>query len=488
MRNMRSTRIAYSDRQPAMGTTVQLVIFMLVFVVATTAAHSQTYTVLYNFGKNSSDPIYPEGANVAQGRDGNLYSVTPGGGVNDYGAIFMITRAGALNLVHSFAGSDGRQPWGGLTLGTNGNFYGTTAYGGDLSCYAPYGCGVAFRLDASGQERVLHDFVGGGDSSVPFAPPIQATNGNFYGTTGCVLDWGSVFKMTPSGALTTLYRFQTGALSCPGVLLQGTDGDFYGLASGGSYDLGLVFKITAAGQLTVLYNFDGTHGSYPVDPLVRGSDGNFYGTTQSGGGFGCNGNGCGVIFKMTPAGELTVLHNMTASTDGAGPLGLVQATDGNFYGLANQGGHSSNCSGGCGTIFRISQSGSYSVLHNFDLTTGGSPVGTLLQHTDGLFYSDTYIGGAYLKGTFFSLNVGLGPFVAFVSPLSSGKVGTKVQILGQGFKGTTAVSFNGTAASFKVASDTYLTATVPSGATTGFVTVTTPHRTLTSNKKFRVTQ
>ena len=147
----------------------------------------------------------------------------------------------------------------------------------------------------------------------------------------------------------------------------------------------------------------------------------------------------------------------------------MQATDGNFYGVAAQGGNSSNCgSVGCGTIFRISPQGAFSVLYNFDRPTGASPFCTLLQHTNGILYGDTYSGGTYNKGTFFSFDVGLGPFVSFLPPQSSGKVGKTIELFGQGFTGTTKVSFNGTDARFTVVSDTYLTATVPSGATTGF--------------------
>jgi uncharacterized repeat protein (TIGR03803 family) len=165
----------------------------------------------------------------------------------------------------------------------------------------------------------------------------------------------------------------------------------------------------------------------------------------------------------------------------------LQATDGDFYGTASAGG-SLVCSGGCGTIFRITSQGSFSVLYDFDSTSGASPAVTLIQHTNGILYGDAQNGGSACSspgcGVFFSLNLGLKPFVSLV--FNSGRIGKSVDILGQGFKGTTAVSFNGTAAIFKVVSNTYLTATVPAGATTGFVTVTTPRGTLTSNRKFRV--
>jgi uncharacterized repeat protein (TIGR03803 family) len=269
-------------------------------------------------------------------------------------------------------------------------------------------------------------------------------------------------------------------------LVQGTDGNFYGTtASGGKSGYGVMYKITASGKLTVIYNFDGTHGGSPLSPLVQGSDGNFYGTARGGT------KGGGVVFRITPTGKLTVLHNISATTDHDEPYaGLVQATDGNFYGTTTGDGNTT-----LGTIFRISPTKPYPyrVLHNFNGTTGTLPQVTLVQHTNGILYGDTLEGGTGSVhpcsvgscGVFYSLNIGVGPFVSLVSP--SGKVGKTIGILGQGFTGTTRVSFNGTAASFKVISSTYLMAVVPKGTTTGFLTVTTPRVMLKSNRKFRVT-
>jgi uncharacterized repeat protein (TIGR03803 family) len=174
---------------------------------------------------------------------------------------------------------------------------------------------------------------------------------------------------------------------------------------------------------------------------VQATDGNFYGTTSGGGAACYSDTGCGTVFQITPAGKLTTLYSFCTSgyplcADGISPDGLAQATNGNFYGTTPQGGASTACGDGCGTIF--------------------------------------------------SLATGLGPFVSFVR--SSGKVGANVEILGQGFRGTTGVSFNGTAANFVVHSHTYLTATVPQGATTGVVNVTTPDGTRQSNLVFRVTK
>jgi uncharacterized repeat protein (TIGR03803 family) len=274
-------------------------------------------------------------------------------------------------------------------------------------------------------------------------------------------------------------------------LVLGTDGNFYGTAgSGGANGDGVVFRITPAGKLTVLHSFDDTHGRGPFSPVVQGADGNFYGTTLSGGA-----HGSGVVFKMTPSGALTVLHNMNGTTEGYSPYaGLVQATNGNFYGVNSNGGTTStDCPSGCGTLFKVTPNGTLTVLHNFDGPTGNTPFVTPFQSTNGLIYGDTQQGGSGNVspcaigscGVVYSWSQGLPAFVTEIT--NSGKVGKVIEFLGQGFTGTTAVSFNGKPATFTVASTTYMTATVPAGATTGAVTVTTPGGVLTSNRKFRVT-
>jgi uncharacterized repeat protein (TIGR03803 family) len=270
----------------------------------------------------------------------------------------------------------------------------------------------------------------------------------------------------------------------------------------------MLFAATAiaapAQTFTILAIFDDSNGALPDRALTDGNQpfglvqaagGNFYGTTEYGGSYrnySCSENGCGTVFKITPRGTLTTLYSFCSQTncsDGLAPsAGLVQATDGNFYGTTILGGANSVCpnSNGCGTVFKIAPAGELTTLHVFGGTDGQYPVAGLLQATDGNFYGTTNEGGADSVGTVFSLSMGFGPFVRFVR--SSGQVGRKVEILGQGFTGTTGVSFNGTAANFVVHSDTYLTATVPQGATTGFVTVATPGGVLQSNVKFRVTK
>jgi uncharacterized repeat protein (TIGR03803 family) len=233
---------------------------------------------------------------------------------------------------------------------------------------------------------------------------------------------------------------------------------------------------------TSLVSFDVTHGSSPYNvSLIQGTDGNFYGTT-----FNAGTGGYGTVFKITPAGTLTTLHNF-GGADGGNPVGgLAQATNGAFYGTtANLGPN------GRGTIFKITPAGTLITLYNFNGTDGGNPVGGLAQATNGTLYGTTNQGGADNNcaggcGTVFSLSVGLGPFVETLP--TSGKVGAKVIILGNNLTGTTSVTFNGRASSFTVDTSTEITTTVPTGATTGAVKVTTPNKTLKSNVGFRVTK
>src|SRR5258706_8646489 len=256
--------------------------------------------------------------------------------------------------------------------------------------------------------------------------------------------------------------------------MQATDGNLYGTAQfGGTNGCGTIFKLTTFGTPVFSYSF--LCNGKPTAPLIQGSDGNLYGTTLGGGTFGF-----GTVYKMTPKGVVTVLYNFAGQTQGAFPIGgLAQATDGDLYGSTQIGGTFGN-----GTLFKISTSGNYSLLYSFPRKVGTSPEAALLQHTNGLLYG-TVLGGPHDDGAVYSLNMSLSPFVTFVR--TNAAVGGTAQILGQGLTGTTAVTFNGVpATTFKVVTDTFMTAVVPSGATTGKVVVTTPGGTLTSNGSFRI--
>jgi uncharacterized repeat protein (TIGR03803 family) len=456
--------------------TVRCCFALLLCLVIPRAGRAQTLTTLANFsGTNGANPYF---APLVQGRDGNLYGTTSAGGAHGQGTVFKVTPTGTLTTLYSFCAqsrcADGSAPFAGLLLGTDGNFYGTTESGG------ANGEGSVFKITPRGRLTTLHSF-NISDGSNPYAALIQATDGNFYGTTeaGGAHILGTVFKITPQGVLTTLHSFNdTPDGSSPeAALLQAADGNFYSTTynGGSSGGYGTVFKITPAGALTTLHLFDDTEGQGIIAGLVEASDGNFYGTAGGGGA-----NGYGSVFTITPEGVLTLLHSFNV-TDGATPTALVLATDGNFYGGTISGGANID-----GTIFEITPQGAFTKLYDFNRSDGADPFAGLVQATSGAFYGTTMFGGSRNDGTVFLLNVGLGPFVITVP--HAGKVGARVRILGTNLTGATNVSFNGAAAAFTVLSPSEIATTVPAGATTGTVQVTTPSGLLLSNVVFQVTQ
>jgi uncharacterized repeat protein (TIGR03803 family) len=474
-----------------------IAVVILSAVVASVSLQAQTYSVLYNFspGTKSGDPANPQKTGqITQGRDGNLWTTTPVGGSFGVGAAINITPSGALKVIASFNNPGGVSPFSGLTLGTDGNFYGTTESGGTI------GQGILFKLTSTGTLTTLYNFgtckSPCKDGVFPRPPPVEGTDGNYYGTVGNTNDGindGVVYKLTSSGKFSTIYAFAFGGIqgfNPQAPLIQGADGNLYGTAASGgittsptncwgsSSSCGTVFKVTTGGKLTTIYKFDQTHGAGPLSPVIQGTDGNFYGTTSAGGT-----SGLGVVFKLTSAGVITVLHNFIGS-DGETPLaGLVQANDGNFYGVASAGG-----SLGFGTIFKLTSTSdhTFSVLFDFDQTRGQTPDVALFQNTNGILYGDTVDGGTDGAGVFYSLNISAAQFASLQN--RSGKVGSTVSILGQGFTGSTAITFGGVnATTFTVVSDNYMTAKVPTGAKTGTVTVVRPSGSLNSIQSFKVT-
>ena len=457
----------------------------LLWVATALAASAQNVTTLYSF--KLSNGANPEFVTPAQGRDGDIYGTTFIGGSSTScgpgcGTVFKVTPHGALTSVSFGAdGTEGAGPDAGLVLGPDGMLYGTTSSGGAS------GNGEVFSLNPKTMAiTVLHTFSGS-DGANPQAPLALGPGGRYYGTTfaGGSINNGTVFSITSSGTFISLHSFSgaDGANPIGGGLTLGSDGALYGVTfGGGNVGRGTIFRITASGTLTKLYDFDGTNGANPYGTLLLAADGNMYGTTSGDVTFG-------TVFRLTQAGVVTVLHSFDAGDDPS--AGLVQATDSKLYGTTFHGGAQ-----GYGAIFSITTGGTFATLYSFpvfDYVHGENPYGLML-HTNGKFYGMTIDGGTSHNcdfsdspgcGTVFSLDVGLGPFVKFEVPY--GKVGSVAQILGTGLTGATAVSFNGIpASSFKLILDTFMTATVPEGATTGRVTVTTPTGTLTSNVKFKV--
>jgi uncharacterized repeat protein (TIGR03803 family) len=412
---------------------------------------------------------------------GNIYGGTFYGGnetspcesLGGCGTLFEITSAGNFTTIYEFCAQtncpDGSNPKAPPTIGLNGNLYGTTALGGHVNKGYPdfcaFGCGTIFELTPAGKLTTLHDFC----TQILTCPDGQegdgltlGTDGYFYGTTPDGVRGnedtyaGSFYRMTASGKFTVLYQFCQNGTTCsdgysPSPVVQGADGNFYGTTSGGGGNegqaQGTFFKITPDGTLTTLYAFCSQQPNCPTgaqpSAVILATDGNFYGTTAIGGNLAstCSSHGCGTIFKITPAGELTTLYTFCSQAncaDGSVPTaGLIQGTDGMLYGSTAGGGATSNCSEGsqgCGTLFRLS--------------------------------------------------LGLKPFVESVP--NFGKTGTAIKILGNGLTGTTSVTFNGTSATFTVKSNTLIEAEVPSGATSGAIQVTTASGTLNSNVAFQI--
>ncbi len=455
-------------------------IILALCAVTVIRAPAQTFTNLttFSFGTGIGPSI-----SVAQGLDGNLYGTTvaagkPSGAGN--GTFFKITPSGTFTKLLLFTTQNRCQnnPTGPVPA-TNGLFYGGTDGSGTTTGY-----GTIFQVTPSGKLTTLHTFDNT-DGDCPLPALVEAINGIFYGTTfiGGTYDGGTIFQITLAGTFKSLYSF-TGGIDGfePDGLVQGADGNLYGTAQfGGADGLGAFFKISLGGAFTSLYSFGSAtfDGVFPNPGIIEARDGNFYGTTAEG---GVN-SPWGTIFKVTSTGTESVLYNfcnLTSCADGSSPAGgLVEATDGNFYGTTLTGG-----ANGKGTIFQITPTGQLSTLYNFcsqpNCPDGYEPLTTLLQATDGNFYGTTHGG----NGTVFKLSTGLAPFV---KPLPiSGKVGSAVKILGSNLTGATSVTFNGAAATFTVVSNTEISTTVPTGATTGKVQVDTPNGTLSSNGPFRV--
>lgn len=456
---------------------------------------------------------------LVQGKDGNLYGTTEFGGSGNFGfncsggagTAFRMTPGGSfstLQVFHTCPNSpEGVFPKSGLVLATNGNLFGTTQQGGNNSP-VPHD-GTVFTITPGGTLTTLFNFPNDfnnpptTDGSQPVATLVQGTDGNFYGTTttGGANKCGTIFKITATGTLTALFSFPF-VSNCDlpyGTLIQGNDGNFYGTTrNGGTHNAGTIYRFNPSTHVfSIFYNFKGScgascstgpyDGQQPNGGLVQGSDGSFYGTTEGGGT-----ESSGTVFKITAGGSETVLHSFGGAAFPSYFLDapLIQATDGNLYGTATRGGDNS-CFDGCGQIFRISPTGVLTLLHSFSGADGANPTGGLVQYTDGSFYGITGAGGNQHAGcnstgcgTIYHFSIGLPPFVKLVP--TSGKVGSQVTILGNKLTGTTNVKFNGTAASPTGITSTAITVTVPAGATTGNVQVVTPSGTLSSNVKFRV--
>ena len=376
----------------------------------TVASSAQTLTTLLNFDyTNGAEPLYES---LVLGPDGNFYGTTNGAGAHNGGIVFKMTPGGDITVLYSFCTqpncADGNAPDAGLALGSDGNFYGVTTSGGANND------GTVFSVTPGGGFTLLHSFAGS-DGAEPNGTLILASDGNFYGTTTSQggNHGGTLFRIASSGAFTTVYNFCSLGSCHDGSgpfagLMQGSDGYLYGTTTSGGtgFLYGTIFKITLSGALTTLHSFVSTDGSTPQGKLVQASDGNFYGTTISGGNTQACTFGCGTLFKITSNGLFTSLHNFDGTDGSFVAAGLIQATDGNLYGVAGRGGNAQNCTT-CGTLFKITTGGAFAVLHNFAgfPTEGSLPVGGLVQASNGIFYGTTEAGGSVGDGSVFSFSI-----------------------------------------------------------------------------------
>jgi uncharacterized repeat protein (TIGR03803 family) len=465
---------------------LSLLVLASLAITLTLAVCAQAQTLSYLASFNGTNGYQPFGS-LTQATDGNFYGTTTNGGGHGYGNVYRITPSGEVTSIYDFCKrpncADGATPESAPVLGSDGNLYGTT------NGFASGGYGTVYKMTLSGELTTLYTFCSLAECADGSTPNglMQASDGNFYGTTfsGGNFNAGTIFKVTPAGQFTSLYSFCSLANCADGntpvsTLIEGSDGNLYGGAwqySGG----GVLYRFTLAGAYKVLYSFCRgifcTGGSGPL-AMVQDANGNFFGTTQYGGSSGSY----GTVFELTSKQQFINLHNFN-KTDGAYPdEGLTLANDGNFYGITAEGGPAN-----AGTIFEITAAGGFRTLYTFAPPDGDEPAGALLQGTDGNFYGTTPGGpGNDPLGSVFKFSNGLGQSVQ-TAP-KAGKVGNRVLILGNGLTGSSSVTFNGVEAAFTVESDTYIKATVPTGATTGVVSVVTPTGTLNSGSQFVVTK
>ena len=476
-------------RRPALS----WLIISIALLLPVALAAQPTYEVLHHFGPQPS-PAYSYSA-LVQDSSGNFYGTSTQGGngeCSNCGTIFKLEPDGTLTTLHSFQGvPDGGTPYAGLIWDESGNLYGTTSTsGGTGSCG-----GTVFKLDPSDTLTTLYAFCPFQSGYNLRGSLIRDEAGNLYGTTtygGLAPNgghYGIVFKLDPSGAMTTLHVF--GSVPNDGFfpragLIRDAAGNLYGTTSGLDsepngihYADGTIFRIDAAGTLTTLHSFNRTDGATPFAALIRDDSGNLYGTTAEGGS-----SDLGTIFRLDNSGVLTTLYAFTGP-DGANPrAALIRDDTGNFYGTTANGGDLDG-----GTVFRLDSLGHFTRLHSFNVAPaeGVHPRAPLILDASGNLVGTTLFGGTNDNGVIFRVNLLAAepPVITGFSP-TVGPSGTDVTISGSGLTGATAVAFNGTPSMSFSTRPSSITATVPPGATTGKIAVTAPGGTAFSATDFTV--
>ena len=410
-------RWIYRTYPRAATVALVLAVTLELAVFATQSVQGQSFETIYSFagGVDGASPY----ASLIRDRKGTLYSTTTSGGSSSYGTVFALSKSGKETVLHSFTrGRDGGIPFGSLIRDSAGALYGTTQVGGDPNC----DCGVIFKIPGRTATQALYTFTGATDGANPFAALIMDKAGNLYGTAefgGAVgqcfggLGCGVVFKVDQNGNEAVLYTFNGSGgdgANPASALIQDKHGNFYGTtfqggdlgcSLGNGYGCGTVFKISKTGTETVLYRFaGGTDGALPTAGVVLDAAGILYGTTQEGGDSTNCFLGCGTVFKLETTGTETVLYRFTGKKDGATPFaGVIMDKTGNLYGTATHGGNADSF----GTVFKIDKASNETVLHTFSGPEGYLPYAGLIRDAKGTLYGATAGGGTSGFGTVFRI-------------------------------------------------------------------------------------
>ena len=392
---------AQAARRPHLFSRCAVTVLVTVFAIVGAPGAASPQTTVHRF--NGSEGGAPRTA-LIQGSDGYFYGTTRAGGFWGRGTVFKMDAAGNVTVLHSFTEADGSDP-SALLQASDGKFYGTTR-------------ATAFRIDAAGNFTTFHAFTLFAEGLLP-SGLIQASDGAFYGTTfaGGEFFRGTVFRLAPDGTLTTLHNFTFAEGRTTHGVIQASDGNFYGTTSpagvSGAYS---VFRMDAAGTVTVLRSFDGAEG-FELSGLIEASDGRFYGTAAGGGGA----RGAGTVFRIDAAGTLEVLHSFSGE-DGATPwAGLIEGSDGRFYGTTLNGGFTPSSRSNLGTVFTIDEAGTLTTLHRFTGIDGARPFAGVTEALDRRLYGTTE-GGGYSTGVVFRLTPGTGQVAVSLEGEASGTV------------------------------------------------------------------
>jgi uncharacterized repeat protein (TIGR03803 family) len=450
-----------------------LLLIPLCFFGPCTQLSAQTFSSVYSFNCSTDGCDNQQPISLTQGRDGNLYGQSLSQGPNGDGTVWKITPSGTFSPVWDFVYSNTTNAVGGVTLALDGNFYGTDGFGGTN------GVGYVFKLTPAGVLTILYSFDNSTDGGYDASPLTLGLDGNLYGS-----DWYNcyIFKITVTTGKFSIVKTNTCPPTSNAGFVLGSSGLFYGATTGGGANgYGEIFSMTTAAKITTLHSFSPTDGNgiNPYGIPVQASDGNFYGTTLATSSSGGN----GVIYQMTPSGTYKVLHTLASNgSEGCNMYaGLLSASDGNLYGTAN------NCGpNGDGTLFQITRTGTFTVIHAFDTTDGNNPWVPPAQLTNGTLYSVVNGGTTSGSGGVYKLtSASFAPFIIVQN--YSAHSGQSINILGSALKGATAVNFGSIpATSFKVSSANYMTAVVPPTAITSVVSVTTPSGTFSARGNLKV--